>query len=136
MKKNSDIQRLFFIAILPVLIIGIGLFWLFVDVNSSEDEISENILPLKINGRVIDKQIDYKNHATKYIVVKLSNGEQSTLYDSFWHPIFESSTIGDSIYKESGSIRMYILKNNGIKKEINYRPSNLYFHKRDWNKKE
>lgn len=134
--NNSDFYKLFLIAILPVFIIGLGLFWLLIDVNSSDEEIKKNILPLEINGRVVDKQIDYKDHATKYVVIKLSNGEQTIFYDSFWYPIYESSTKGDSIYKESGSMRMYVLKKNGIKKEINYRPSNLYFHKKDWNRKE
>lgn len=130
----TDNRKLFTIAILPIIVIGIGFFWAFVKVNSASEEIKEYILPLKINGRIIERQIDLKDHATKYVILKARNGK-TILYDSYWPFIYDHSNVGDSIYKDSGSIGLYIIDKNNRRTEIRYNPSSLYFHKKDWLKK-
>ncbi|NJK95619.1 MAG: hypothetical protein HC905_12580 [Bacteroidales bacterium] len=61
---------------------------------------------------------------------------QTVLYDSFWNPIFDSAEFGDSIYKNDGSISLFIVGNDKNEKEIKYNPSTFYFHKRKWNNDE
>ena len=131
----TDLRKIFLLTIVPIFVLGLLAFLTFVKINSTEEEIVEYILPLTLNGRVVDKQIDLNNHATKYVVIKDKNENSTVLYDSFWFPIFDKSAIGDSIYKNDGSARLFIVDKNQNQTEIRYQPSSLYFHKRDWLKK-
>jgi len=131
----TDLRKIFLLTIVPIFVIGLLFFWSFVKINSTEEELVEYILPLRLNGHVVDKQIDINNHATKSVVIKDKNENSTVLYDSFWYPIFDKSAIGDSIYKNDGSESLFIVDKNQNQTEINYQPSGLYFHKRDWLKK-
>ena len=131
----TDLRKIFLLMIVPIFVIGLLFFMTFVKVNSTEEEIVKYILPLRLNGHVVDKQIDLNNHATKSVIIKDKNENSTVLYDSFWYKIFDKSAIGDSIYKNDGSASLFIVDKNQNQTEINYQPSSFYFHKRDWLKK-
>ena len=131
----TDLRKIFLLTIVPIFVIGLLFFLSFVKVNSTEEEMVEYILPLRLNGQVVDKQIDSKNHATKSVIIKDKSENSTVLYDSFWYPIFDNSAIGDRIYKNDGSASLFIVDKNQNQIEIRYQPSSLYFHKRAWLKK-
>jgi len=135
MKMDKDIKKLFFISGLPTIIILTIFFFVFVKINSTDEELDEYILPMKFYGKVIEKKIDYSNHATEYIIVKGQDSCNIIIDNITWYPIYNSSEIGDSIYKEQGSWYINIVKKDNNEISISFKPSKFYLHRRKWNKK-
>jgi hypothetical protein len=69
-------------------------------------------------GRVINKYIDYKDHAIKKIV--LDNNITFNLISTEWYNQFDT---GDFVLKEKGSVVIKLIKNNN--------QDTLYFDYRD-----
>jgi hypothetical protein len=115
-----------------IFIFFVLIFFTFFKINSTTDEYVEYILPMTFDGVVIEKYIDYRNHATKVVVVKNQNSEKIKLFNSDWIQIYENSDIGDKIYKRDGSINIFIIGSDKKEKMINYNSSNYYIHKRQW----
>jgi len=104
----TDLRKIFLLTNVPIFVIGLLFFLSFVKVNSTEVEIVEYILPLRLNGQVVDKQIDYKNSVTKSVIIKDKNENWAVLYDSFFGIRYLTIQLLETAFTKMMEVRVYL----------------------------
>jgi len=85
----------------------IFLFFLF----SCGDYCQENLKPMEINGLIINKYIDYNNHATKTFIINQNQRIiKLAFFDSYSANFLDYISEGDALFKEANSLVFKVKK--------------------------
>ena len=95
-------------GIVILLVIVFGIQYINTDKDQEYVGLLANMLDKKYEGVILEKFIDYDNHAMRTII--LNNGNRTSVNSDFYTKI----NIGDSISKKEGDSIIWLYKNKDI----------------------
>jgi hypothetical protein len=88
--------------------------------------IEKHIKPICIYGKCIDKFVDKNSRNAKTVVIE--NGKGQFRLSEEWVNLYDYINIGDSIFKEKGSITLRIINSNIVKQEVLFNEKNSLYN--------
>ena len=92
---------------LILLVIILGVQYINTDENQRYEGLLFNFKEESYHGIVVNKFIDYENHASRTVILK--NNQRAGFYESF----YEKIDVGDSLSKKKGDPIVWLYKKNG-----------------------
>ena len=92
---------------LILLVIVLGVQYINTDENQRYEGLLFNFKEESYHGIVVNKFIDYENHASRIAILK--NNQRAGFYESF----YEKIDVGDSLSKKKGDPIVWLYKKNG-----------------------
>lgn len=109
-KNNRELGVFYAVAFAPIAILVAIMIFLYKSEDSAEYFIS-TIIHQQYHSVVTKKVIDYKNHATQYVILSSGDGD-SIIASNDWIDLWNYAEVGDSIVKAVGDSCLFLHKEN------------------------